>query len=69
MKPIFNIKRLLRLSKYSLFAVIIISCTKDSAPPTFGEYPTDIGKIMTYKCATAGCHNNASYKAIKQANN
>ncbi len=36
------------------------SCTKDSAPPDFGNYPTEIGKIMTYKCATSGCHNTAS---------
>lgn len=38
------------------------SCIKDSAPPTFGEYPTEIGEILTYKCATSGCHNTASYK-------
>lgn len=68
MKTIFNIKRLLRLCHYSLFAFIFFSCTKDSAPPTFGDYPTEIGKIMTYKCATAGCHNNASYKAAANLN-
>lgn len=38
----------------------LFSCTKDSAPPTFGDYPTEIGKIFTYKCATSGCHNTES---------
>lgn len=42
------------------FAVALVSCTKDSAPPEFGDYPTEIGRIMTYKCATSGCHNTAS---------
>lgn len=41
-------------------AVGLASCTKDSAPPEFGDYPTEIGKIMTYKCATSGCHNTTS---------
>jgi DNA-binding beta-propeller fold protein YncE len=44
----------------SLVIFVITSCTKDSAPPEFGNYPTEIGKIMTYKCATSGCHNTAS---------
>lgn len=38
----------------------IYSCTKDSVPADFGDYPTEIGKIMTYKCATSGCHNAIS---------
>lgn len=45
-----------------IFFVFLLACTKDSAPPTFGEYPTEIGKIFTYKCSTSGCHNTASYK-------
>lgn len=40
--------------------LIITSCTKDSAPPLFGDYPTEIGKIFTYRCATSGCHNESS---------
>jgi DNA-binding beta-propeller fold protein YncE len=48
------------------FAIVILlalyACTKDSASPTFGDYPPEVGKIMTYKCATSGCHNTASYK-------
>lgn len=47
------------ISLFSLF--FIVSCTKDSAPPILGDYPTDVGKIFTYKCATSGCHNTASY--------
>jgi DNA-binding beta-propeller fold protein YncE len=42
------------------FTLALVSCTKDSAPPQFGDYPTDIGRIMTYKCATSGCHNTTS---------
>lgn len=43
-----------------MFSLALVSCTKDSAPPEFGEYPTEIGKIMTYKCAVSGCHNTTS---------
>ncbi|MES2397481.1 MAG: hypothetical protein V4549_15840, partial [Bacteroidota bacterium] len=53
-----------KLSASALFLVVLLatisSCTKDSAPPLFGDYPTDIGKIFTYKCATSGCHNESS---------
>jgi DNA-binding beta-propeller fold protein YncE len=38
----------------------LLACTKDSASPTFGDYPIEIGKIFTYKCATSGCHNTTS---------
>ncbi len=48
--------------------VFLIACTKDSAPPTFGDFPTEIGEIFAYKCATSGCHNNASYKAAANLN-
>lgn len=41
----------------------LLACTKDSSPPVFGDYPTEIGKIFHYKCATAGCHNATSYQA------
>lgn len=48
--------------------VFLFSCTKDSAPPLFGEFPTDIGKIFTYKCATSGCHNGSSYQGAAGLN-
>jgi DNA-binding beta-propeller fold protein YncE len=47
---------------------LLISCTKDSASPTFENYPTEIGKIFTYKCATPGCHNDQSYEAADGLN-
>lgn len=67
---------MLRFSRnitYLLFSFIAVtalvsSCTKDSAPPTFGDYPTEIGKIFTYKCATSGCHNEESYKGAAELN-
>ncbi|MES2760616.1 MAG: YncE family protein [Bacteroidota bacterium] len=47
-----------------VFSTILIlalyACTKDSASPTFGDYPPEVGKIFTYKCATSGCHNTTS---------
>jgi len=69
MKFHFN-KQINILSKTSFIflLVLLVACTKDSAPPTFGDYPTEIGKIMTYKCATSGCHNEASYKAAADLN-
>lgn len=27
----------------------------------YGNFPTEVGKIIVNKCATAGCHNTASY--------
>jgi len=58
MKAMFSITILLLF----LISSIFFSCTKDSASPSFGDYPPEIGKIMVYKCATSGCHNTASYK-------
>jgi DNA-binding beta-propeller fold protein YncE len=55
------------LFPFCLF-VVLFSCTKDSAPPLFGEFPTDIGKIFTYKCATSGCHNGTSYQGAAGLN-
>lgn len=64
----------LKISTQIIFIVVpflfifLISCTKDSAPPTFGNYPTEIGRIITYKCATPGCHNDQSYEAADGLN-
>ncbi len=41
--------------------LFFFDCRKDKALANFGNYPNDIGKIMVLKCATSGCHNNASY--------
>jgi len=52
-----------------LIAVIVLSdCRKDKGLAIYGSYPNDIGKIMVLKCATAGCHNDASYKASADLN-
>ncbi len=48
-------------------AAIFFSACKprktDPAPtPDYGNFPDAIGRIIVDKCATAGCHNAASYK-------
>ncbi len=57
-----NFKRQLSLFLTAgiIITIIVTSCTKDSAPPLLGDYPTEIGKIFTYRCATSGCHNESS---------
>lgn len=49
-----------------LFA--LSSCTKDVGKVNFGAYPNEIGKLITTKCATSGCHNEKSYKAAAGLN-
>lgn len=50
---------------YSLFivSVFLMGCTKDLGKINRGDYPDDIGKIITLKCAVSGCHNSQSYQA------
>ncbi len=54
-----------------LFVLVISACKHDPFPPAggnttdtskYGGFPNDIGKIFITRCATAGCHNQASYK-------
>lgn len=50
-----------------VFLVVVFSACKprktDPAPtPDYGNFPDAIGRIIVDKCATAGCHNAASYK-------
>ena len=52
--------------KYALaiFCLIATSCKHEPANPAItygGNYPDDVAKIILNKCATAGCHNNASH--------
>lgn len=44
---------------------IIYSCTKDKgeADLTSKGYPQEVGRILIKKCATSGCHNDASKEA------
>jgi DNA-binding beta-propeller fold protein YncE len=43
--------------------VTFSSCVSDKGTPNYNNYPTDIGKLFFTKCATTGCHNDASKNA------
>ena len=43
-----------------LFAIALGSCLKDKGTPDYAGFPDDVGRIITTKCATAGCHNERS---------
>lgn len=49
-------------------SLILFSCKRDSAPPDYAGFPTEIGQIFINKCATAGCHNSISYPAADNLN-
>jgi DNA-binding beta-propeller fold protein YncE len=66
--PLFHMKAIKYYTGLFIVLIALYSCTKDSASPEFNDFPTEIGKIFTYKCATAGCHNNASYKGAADLN-
>ncbi len=51
-----------------LFLLIMVACTKSSAPLVYGDYPTEVGRIMTQRCAVAGCHTSQSYQAAAGLN-
>lgn len=57
---------------YSILILISVlcfsDCRKDKGLTIYGNYPNEVGKIMVLKCATAGCHNSASYKAAADLN-
>jgi DNA-binding beta-propeller fold protein YncE len=61
-------KNILLVVAFFCFVIVLISCSKDPAIPVYGDYPSEVGKIIANKCATAGCHNNASYKAAANLN-
>lgn len=48
--------------------MVLLSCTKDSDKVDVKDYPTVVGKIIRGRCATAGCHNDASYLTAGQLN-
>jgi DNA-binding beta-propeller fold protein YncE len=55
-------------SKNILFFLLInccflVTCTNEKGNPNLGNYPTDVGKLMSTKCATSGCHNDADKEA------
>lgn len=59
-------------TKISLFLIstvlAIVSCKKDAEVPIYADFPEPINKIIATKCATSGCHNQASYQAAAQLN-
>jgi hypothetical protein len=57
----------LRFSLYFLF-FIFISCTKDKGKINYGNYPTEIGEIISTNCSTSGCHTSKSYLAASGLN-
>ena len=56
------------IASASVLIIILVSCKKDPSLPTANNYPDEIGKIISNKCATSGCHNEASYKAAGNLN-
>lgn len=53
---------------FVISSLIFFSCKRDSAPPDFAGFPTEIGQIFINKCATSGCHNSISYPAANNLN-
>lgn len=41
-------------------AYFLSTCTSEKGIPNYNEFPDDIGKIIFSKCATSGCHTDAS---------
>lgn len=62
-------KHLYAIVVYISFACFTSSCkheppvaTNPPVDPAKTQYPLEVAKILATKCATAGCHNEASYK-------
>ena len=53
---------------FSFIFLVFLSCKKDVGKVNFGDYPNEVGKLITTKCATSGCHNEKSYKAAANLN-
>jgi YVTN family beta-propeller protein len=52
-----------RFCIFVIFSCAFFSCRKDKGLVNYGNYPTDVGQIISRKCATSGCHNSQSYFA------
>ena len=48
--------------------VLVSSCKKDSPIPVASDFPDEVDKIISNKCATPGCHNSISYQAAADLN-
>jgi DNA-binding beta-propeller fold protein YncE len=53
---------------YSFVVLLFSSCRKDVGYVNKGDYPVEVGKIISYKCATSGCHDDKSYMAAGNYN-
>lgn len=62
------IRKSLYIFSSLLIALAFSYCRKDVGKSILGNYPNEIGKIIIYKCATSGCHNDASYMACDGLN-
>lgn len=58
------------LLKYTpcFFIVFFISCKKDVGYVNKGDYPKEIGMIISKGCAVSGCHNSKSFEAASGYN-
>lgn len=53
---------------YVSFLFVLLSCKKDVGKINYGNYPADIGKIISTNCAVSGCHDSKSYIAASGYN-
>lgn len=48
--------------------LLIASCRKEVGKASYGNYPYEVGKIISNNCAVSGCHNAQSYLAASELN-
>lgn len=60
---ILNFKKSIQLLAFFASCFLISSCSDEKGTPDFKGYPDDIGKLVFSKCATSGCHTDASKEA------
>ena len=48
--------------------LFLISCKKDIGYVNIGDYPHDIGRIISTSCSVSGCHNAKSFQAASSLN-
>ncbi len=53
---------------FYFFFPLLISCKKDVGYANYGDYPKDIGRIVSKNCAVSGCHNGKSFEAASDYN-
>lgn len=53
----------MKLFRYTFLLLVLSACTKDKGYVLKGDYPADIDKLITTRCAVSGCHNTVSKDA------